>query len=164
MSKTTDGKSQTDRFIETARSLGSDEDEATFKAKLAVIARQKPKPKGETEKAKTITPIGKELRQLEAQLRKRLVEDCAESRSLGYDPKKFLGMVNADGPVKACIQAIASQRIPDGFINLLRLKRLDLTAEATVLAGPWRKLFDDTFLDQARKRLRAYERPDLALP
>ncbi len=34
---------QRDRFIETARALGSDEDEAAFKAKLAVIARQKPK-------------------------------------------------------------------------------------------------------------------------
>ncbi len=39
-----DGKtSQRDRFIETARQLGADEDEATFKAKLATIAKQKPK-------------------------------------------------------------------------------------------------------------------------
>jgi hypothetical protein len=47
--KTTDElKSQRDRFIETARAIGADEDEAAFKAKLAVIARQKPKnePKG----------------------------------------------------------------------------------------------------------------------
>lgn len=36
--------SQQQRFIEIARQLGSDEDEAVFKAKLAVIARQKPKP------------------------------------------------------------------------------------------------------------------------
>lgn len=35
--------SQRDRFIETARALGADEDETAFKAKLAVIARQKPK-------------------------------------------------------------------------------------------------------------------------
>ncbi len=42
--KTTDElKSQRDRFIETARAIGADEDEAAFKAKLAVIARQKPK-------------------------------------------------------------------------------------------------------------------------
>ncbi len=34
---------QRQKFIETARSLGCDDDEATFKAKLAVIARQKPK-------------------------------------------------------------------------------------------------------------------------
>lgn len=31
------------RFIETARALGADEDEPAFEAKLAVIARQKPK-------------------------------------------------------------------------------------------------------------------------
>lgn len=36
-------KSQGTRFLETARALGTDEDEAAFKAKLAVIARQKPK-------------------------------------------------------------------------------------------------------------------------
>ena len=35
--------SQRDRFIKAARELGCDEDEAAFKAKLAVIARQKPK-------------------------------------------------------------------------------------------------------------------------
>jgi hypothetical protein len=39
----TEGRSQSDRFIETARALECDEDEAAFKAKLAVIARQKPK-------------------------------------------------------------------------------------------------------------------------
>ena len=36
-------KSQRERFIETAHAIGSDEDETAFKAKLAVIARQKPK-------------------------------------------------------------------------------------------------------------------------
>jgi hypothetical protein len=35
--------SQIDRFRETARELGCDEDEAAFKDKLRVIARQKPK-------------------------------------------------------------------------------------------------------------------------
>ncbi len=34
---------QRDRFIETARKLGAIENEAAFKAKLAAIARQKPK-------------------------------------------------------------------------------------------------------------------------
>ena len=34
---------QSARFIEAARELGANEDEAMFKAKLAVIARQKPK-------------------------------------------------------------------------------------------------------------------------
>lgn len=34
---------QAKRFSETARQLGANEDEAAFKAKLALIARQKPK-------------------------------------------------------------------------------------------------------------------------
>jgi hypothetical protein len=38
-----DGKTQSERFIEMARELGCDEDEAAFKAKLAGIVRQKPK-------------------------------------------------------------------------------------------------------------------------
>jgi hypothetical protein len=38
-------KSQRDRFIEAATQLGCEEDEEAFRAKLAVIAKQKPKPK-----------------------------------------------------------------------------------------------------------------------
>ena len=34
---------QRSRFIEAARELGADDDEATFKAKLGAIARQKAK-------------------------------------------------------------------------------------------------------------------------
>ena len=40
-------KNQTERFKETARKLGCDEDEAAFKEKLGVIARQKSKDKPE---------------------------------------------------------------------------------------------------------------------
>lgn len=43
---------QSARFIETARQLGADEDEVTFKAKLAVIARQKPKDEAAAPKSK----------------------------------------------------------------------------------------------------------------
>jgi hypothetical protein len=38
-----DAKSQIDRFRETARELGCDEDEAAFRDKLRVIARREPK-------------------------------------------------------------------------------------------------------------------------
>lgn len=38
-----DAKDQRIRFVEAARHLGVDEDETAFKAKLAVIARQRPK-------------------------------------------------------------------------------------------------------------------------
>jgi hypothetical protein len=103
-----------------------------------------------------------EHRKLLALLAERLRADCAESESLGYPPKKFRTMMAGSGPDGACIQVIMSVKIPDGFLKLLELSRLDLTAEATVLDGPWRELFDDVVLDQARKRLRQYGRADLA--
>lgn len=43
-----DQSKQRERFIDAARKAECDEDEAAFRAKLAVIARQKPK--DETEK------------------------------------------------------------------------------------------------------------------
>lgn len=39
------GKTQSERFIEAARALGCDEDEAAFDEKLKRIAQAKPKPK-----------------------------------------------------------------------------------------------------------------------
>ena len=53
---------QRDRFIEAAKQLGADEDEPTFKAKLARIARQKakdePAPAGEAQPTKAPTRGG----------------------------------------------------------------------------------------------------------
>lgn len=104
-----------------------------------------------------------EERKLESSLAAQLKQDCAESESIGYPPKKFRTMMAVDGPKGACVQVIMSAKIPDGFLTLLELKRLDLTAEATVLRGPWKKLFEPAVLDRARKRLREYGRPDLAI-
>lgn len=42
-SKPSNQSSQHTRFLETARELGCDEDEAAFDEKLRVIAKQKPK-------------------------------------------------------------------------------------------------------------------------
>jgi hypothetical protein len=72
-------------------------------------------------------------------------------------------MMSKHGPVEACRQVIMASKIPDGFIRLLELKRLELTAEATVLRGPWQALFSEAVLAQARGRLVAYGREDLAI-
>jgi hypothetical protein len=105
-----------------------------------------------------------ERRKLESQLLAQLRSDCQEMRSLGYRPRDFLAMIGESGPIRACIQVITSQRIPDGFLRLLEIDRLQLSAEATVLKMPWRRLFEEPVLDAARKRLIAYRRPDLAAP
>jgi hypothetical protein len=73
-------------------------------------------------------------------------------------------MLAESGPVGACVRVIMAPKIPDGFLRLLELKRLDLTAEAVVLDHRWRCLFESKVLEQARKRLRQYDRPDLAIP
>jgi hypothetical protein len=104
-----------------------------------------------------------ERRKLEGQLRERLRQDCDEARRLGYNPTLFLSLVSKHGPVEACRQVIMGAKIPDGFIRLLELKRLELTAEATVLRGRWQALFSEAVLEQARRRLIAYGREDLAM-
>jgi hypothetical protein len=43
--KSTDTRTQSERFIETARALGCDESEAAFDDKLRQIAQYKPEPK-----------------------------------------------------------------------------------------------------------------------
>ena len=53
MSKNTDpAKTQIERFREAARAIGANEDEAAFRAKLAVIARHAPKAKEKQKKEK----------------------------------------------------------------------------------------------------------------
>lgn len=83
-----------------------------------------------------------ERRRLEGQLREQLRQDDEESVSIGYIPRQFRIMLTEGGPVGACVRVIMSAKTPDGFMTLLERKRLDLTAEATVLRGPWRILFD----------------------
>lgn len=50
---------QVARFVETARALGCDEDEAAFDEKLKVIARHKP-----TDKPETPQPAPKRVRKI----------------------------------------------------------------------------------------------------
>lgn len=102
-------------------------------------------------------------RKFEAQLLELLRQYCDESESIGYRPKMFRQMLAESGGAGACRRVIMSAKIPDGFLAMLEKQRLDLTAEAAVLAGPWRALFTSEELDRARKRLREYNRPDLAV-
>jgi hypothetical protein len=73
-----------------------------------------------------------ERRRLEAQLGEQLRGDCEESERLCYSPRQFRIMLAESGPIGACM----ARKIPDGFLKLLELKRLDLAAEATILRPP----------------------------
>ena len=113
---------------------------------------------------KTVATVLTQLQRerLEAKLGERLRQDCDESESIGYTPKKFRVMLANDGPVNACRRVIMLSYPADGFTTLWEKGRLDLTAEAVVLQQPWCQLFDETILEQAKERLRRYGRPDLA--
>jgi hypothetical protein len=64
--------------------------------------------------------------------------------------------------VEAVSRGITPDSKASGFAALAEFNRLDLTGEAIALSGPWKALFDSKVLDQARKRLIQYQRPDLA--
>lgn len=68
------------------------------------------------------------------------------------------------GVVEACTHVIMDKKLPSGFARLYELKRLDLTAEATVVGGPWRVLFPREVIDAANARLHQFDRPDLVRP
>lgn len=98
---------------------------------------------------------------LEGKLGERLRHDINVCRELGYVPTGFIGMISKQGAVGACISVVVASRIPDGFLKIFELGRLDLSVERTVLDGPWRVLFSDEVIAAAKKRLRQYGRPDL---
>ena len=101
-------------------------------------------------------------RRLEDELKKRLLKACDDSDKAGYSTKAFRASLAENGPVEAVSRVIKSEPKTSGFTALVQLDRLDLTGEAIALSGPWKALFDPTVLDQARKRLIEYKRPDLA--
>ena len=105
-----------------------------------------------------------ERRSFENRLRERLLKDAHEAKRIGYNPYQFLGLIIDNGPVQACVRVIMAPTIPPGFGRLAELQRLDLTAEATVVDGPWRVLFEREVIDAANKRLTQFERPDLVRP
>lgn len=102
-------------------------------------------------------------RKLETLLGEQLRKGCADTESIGYNPTKFRIMMAESGPVGACQRVIMSARVTDGFTKLWDKDRLELTAEAIILQGPWKALFEPEVLEKARKSLRKYDRPDLAI-
>ena len=89
-------------------------------------------------------------------LGKRLYDDAAKCRRIGYNPSIFLGMIQDHGPVEAGRRVIMDDELPSGFSRLWELHALDLTAEYTILHGEWIELFDPAVRDRAEKRLGQY--------
>ncbi len=79
-------------------------------------------------------------------------------KELGYRPTIFRDMLFRQGGLLTAKQLINAARPSEGYLKLYDKKRLDLTVEAVVLGNPrWHPLFIETELDQARRRLEAYQ-------
>jgi len=94
------------------------------------------------------------------QLDDALINTCKEAKQIGYNPTRFIGMLNEyreqygeNGSFQLANDLIQRADIPYGFDRLVELGRLDLSVEAIVLNGPWKQLFNDDVLEQARNKL-----------
>jgi len=86
----------------------------------------------------------------------RVQKSIKEMMSLGYKPQAFITMTIADGTVNAVKNVINSEKIPEGFIKLWELNRLDLSMENIIQEEEWHELFTEDERNKAKKRLRDY--------
>ena len=75
------------------------------------------------------------------------------ARECGYYATRYLQMVTNRGGLAAAQRLLASGEIPDGFVTLWKLGRLDLTVEALVLQPKYAPLFTEEEKNIARTRL-----------
>jgi hypothetical protein len=79
-----------------------------------------------------------------------------EKEECGYNATRFLQMISNDGGIKTAKKLLATAEPSDGFTELWRNHRLDLTIEYLVLKSKYRSLFTDQEIEIARERLASY--------
>lgn len=87
------------------------------------------------------------------ELHKAMLKIYDDSKAIGYTPSKFRQMVANEGGLKTAKKLINSKNLSNGFAELTKLERLDLTVEALILQKQYRPLFSDIELNIARERL-----------
>lgn len=76
----------------------------------------------------------------------------------GYPAIRFIQMVSEHGGCKAAKTLINADTPSDGYTELWKRGRLDLTVEALVIDNPqWHPLFEAAELERAKQRLIDYE-------
>ena len=76
-----------------------------------------------------------------------------------YKATKVLEMVTMQGGLATAKALLHTPHLPDGFAELWRRGRLDLTMEYMLVQAPWNRLFTEEELRVARERLAAHGRP-----
>jgi hypothetical protein len=87
-----------------------------------------------------------------------LVREMMESVGIcknryGYNPTRFLQMLEQNGPIDTAISLVMAPKIHEGLSKLWEFKRLDLSIEAIICKEPYRQLFSDDVLARAKSRL-----------
>lgn len=91
---------------------------------------------------------------IEKQLEQEFLEASRICQDMyGYNPTRFLQMLNAKGAVETAKQLVMDSKYHGGLTKLWKLKRLDLAVEAIIIREPYCKLFSDEILVKAKEKL-----------
>ena len=91
---------------------------------------------------------------LASELQREFLRSIRDSSSMGYNPARFLRMLQDHGPVITAVHLVMSQQEPEGFETLFISRRLDLSVEAIILQEPYRQLFVHEVLEKAEQKLK----------
>jgi hypothetical protein len=71
----------------------------------------------------------------------------------GIDQEELLAMIVESGSVAAAKSLLNEKPVQVGFRGLRKLKRIDLTVEHLVIQPEWRRLFSESEIGTAKRRL-----------
>ena len=96
------------------------------------------------------TPLEIEFHKDMIDIYRKAKEEC------GYNATRFLQMVSNDGGIKTAKKLLATAEPSDGFTELWRNHRLDLTMENLVIKLKYRSLYTEQEIEIAQERLASY--------
>lgn len=92
---------------------------------------------------------------LEMQLEKKFLEAVGICKHrYGYNPTRFLKMIEEHGAIDTATLLVTDSKIHEGLEKLWEFRRLDLSVEAIIWQEPYCKLFPVEVLSKAKSRLK----------
>ena len=89
--------------------------------------------------------------------RKEMLQIYEDALVIGYEASGFRHLMSSHGPITAAKMLINMDDASDGYVELWKLGRLDISVEARALKPDFRSLFSDAELARCRRRLLASE-------
>lgn len=95
---------------------------------------------------------------LEMQFHDAMLNIYARAKAeCGYNATRFLQMISESNGVEAARRLLHGRDSSDGFTELWKCGRLDISMEALVLHTRWKSLFSDEERAIARRRLEEHQ-------